>query len=416
MRPCVRKAIATTAFILIHQLVQKKKRKKSKHFWIKTLYKNRFQAGNRIFEELCFDDAESNFTRMNKIEFEHLYSLINAKISKKDTNFREAITARERLLVTLRFLATGDSYTSLQYLFRISKQRISVIVHEVCDALIDVLRDYVKIPSSEEEWLTIAREFETKWNFPHAIAAMDGKHVILQSPINSGNDFDCYKLFPSIVLFALVDANYKFLYVDVGSKGRISDGGVFKNTNLYKKLEKRELNIPPPEILQIPYETAVPYFILADKAFALDEYTMKPYEGTPNRGSMERIFNYRLSRARRVVENAFGILSSVFRVLRKPILLEPEKATKVVLTTIYLYNYLRRDQEASQRFTAPGSFDVEAEGTIIPGRWRQDTEMSSMLPIRAMPRRGPTDLKEIRSHLGRHFITNGAIAWQNNYQ
>lgn len=140
---------------------------------------------------------------------------------------------------------------------------------------------------------------------------MDGKHVIIQSPINSGNDYDCYKLFPSIVLFALVDSNYKFLYVDVGSKGRISDGGVFKNTNLYKKLEKKELNIPPPEILQIPYETAVPYFILGDNAFALNEYTMKPYEGTPEYGSMERIFNYRLSRARRVVENAFGILSSL---------------------------------------------------------------------------------------------------------
>lgn len=245
---------------------------------------------------------------------------------------------------------------------------------------------------------------------------MDGKHVILQSPINSGNDYDCYKMFPSIVLFALVDANYKFLYVDVGSKGRISDGGVFKNTNLYKKLEKKELNIPPPEILQIPYKLAVPYFILGDKAFALNEYTLKPFEGTPERGSMERIFNYRLSRARRVVENAFGILSSVFRVLRKPLLLEPEKATKVVLATICLYNYLRRDQASSQRFTPPGSFDAEVEGTVIPGRWRQDTEMSSMLSIQAIPRRGSTNIKEIRSHLGRHFITNGAISWQNNYQ
>ncbi|XP_047512932.1 uncharacterized protein LOC125054845 [Pieris napi] len=415
MRPHIRKAVATTAFLIILRLAKKRKQK-TKRFWIKLLYKNRLQAGNRLFEELCFDDEEKNFTRMSKIEFDNVYSLINAKISKKDTNFREAISARERLLVTLRFLATGDSYTSLQYLFRISKQRISVIVPEVCDAIIEVLKDYVKIPSSEEEWLTIAKEFESKWNFPHVIGAIDGKHVILQSPINSGNDYDCYKMFPSIVLFALVDANYKFLYVDVGSKGRISDGGVFKNTNLYKKVEKKELNIPSPEILQIPYKIAVPYFILGDKAFALNDYTLKPYEGTPERGSMERIFNYRLSRARRVVENAFGILSSVFRVLRKPLLLEPEKATKVVLTTICLYNYLRRDLASSQRFTPPGSFDAEVEGTVIPGRWRQDTEMSSMLSIQAIPRRGSTNIKEIRSHLGRHFITNGAISWQNNYQ
>lgn len=72
-------------------------------------------------------------------------SLINAKTSKKAPNFLEAISARERLLVTLRFLAIGDSYTSLQYLFRISKQRISVIVPEVCDAIIEVLKDYFKV-------------------------------------------------------------------------------------------------------------------------------------------------------------------------------------------------------------------------------------------------------------------------------
>lgn len=69
---------------------------------------------------------------------------------------------------------------------------------------------------------------------------------------------------------------------------------------------------------------------------------MRPYEGNPEKGSKEIIFNYRLSRARRVVENAFAVLSSVYRVLRKPILLEPEQATKVVLASKHLYNYLRR--------------------------------------------------------------------------
>jgi hypothetical protein len=65
---------------------------------------------------------------------------------------------------------------------------------------------------------------------------------------------------------------------------------------------------------------------------------MKPFEGNPERGSIQRIFNYRLSRGRRVVENVFGILSTVFQVLRKPILLEPEKASKIVLATIYVHN------------------------------------------------------------------------------
>lgn len=243
---------------------------------------------------------------------------------------------------------------------------------------------------------------------------MDGKHVMLQAPMNSGTDYDNYKQFPSIVLFGLVDANYNFLYANVGSKGRISDGGVFKNTTLYRKLETKELNIPTEKLLQIPYITTVPYFILSDKAFVLNEYTMKPFEGTPEKGSKERVFNYRLSRARRVVENAFGILSAIFRVFRKPILLEPKKATKVVLAAVYLYNYIRKN--TSNNNIPPELFDRELEdGVVIPGQWRNNINEMTFTATAAIPRRGTRTAKEIRLHLATHFITNGSIPWQLQY-
>lgn len=154
-----------------------------------------------------------------------------------------------------------------------------------------------------------------KWQFPHTIGIMDEKHVSLKSPINSGYDCDNYKQFLSIVLFALVDADYKFLYVYVGSKGQISDGIVFKNSSLHRRIDRRKLRIPSARILQTPYRIEVPYFILGDTAVSLNKYT-----DIPDRNSKERICNSRLSRARRVVENAFGILSAVYRVLRESIL------------------------------------------------------------------------------------------------
>jgi len=84
-------------------------------------------------------------------------------------------------------------------------------------------------------------EFETRYNFPHCSGAMDGKHFVLQAPFNSGSEFFNYKSSFSIVLFALIDASYNFLFVDCGCQGRISDGGVFKNSELFKNMENQSL-------------------------------------------------------------------------------------------------------------------------------------------------------------------------------
>jgi len=82
---------------------------------------------------------------MSPSEFEFLINLIGEKLSKKDTAFRKAISVQESLALTLRFLASGDSYVSLQCLFKISKQAISCIVPEVCEALVEKLKDYIQV-------------------------------------------------------------------------------------------------------------------------------------------------------------------------------------------------------------------------------------------------------------------------------
>ena len=78
-------------------------------------------------------------------DFEYLLHKIEPIISKKDTKWRKAIPAKERLALTLRFLASGDSYKSLQYLFKISPQLISKIVPEVCNAIIKEMKNSIKV-------------------------------------------------------------------------------------------------------------------------------------------------------------------------------------------------------------------------------------------------------------------------------
>lgn len=88
-----------------------------------------------------------NFCRMSRADFECLLSRIGPFIAKRDTNMRESIPIQERLAVTLRFFATGDSYASLSYLFKFSKQTVSRCVDEVCQAIIQELQEEVKVPT-----------------------------------------------------------------------------------------------------------------------------------------------------------------------------------------------------------------------------------------------------------------------------
>ncbi|XP_026467884.1 uncharacterized protein LOC113371453 [Ctenocephalides felis] len=137
---------------------------------------------------------------------------------------------------------------------------------------------------------------------------------------------------------ALVNADYKFLYIEVGCNGRVSDGGVYASCSLSACLENNSLNIPEAKPLR-GQSIPVPYAIVADDAFPLKTYIMKPFL-FGDQPVENRVFSYRLSRARRVVENAFGLLSMRFRFLRKPDELCPQKVIKLVQAACVLRNYL----------------------------------------------------------------------------
>ncbi|GFG38105.1 hypothetical protein Cfor_07275 [Coptotermes formosanus] len=176
----------------------------------------------------------------------------------------------------------------------------------------------------EEEWLVVANDFAEKWNVPNCLGTMDGKYISVQAPIGSGSNYIMYKFF-SIVLFAVDDANYDFLYANVGSQGHISDGGVFNQTCFKRLLDDCNPNSPSDCVLP-RRDTPIPYVFLTDGAFPLTRNIMKPYARTQEKGSKTRICNYRFIRGRGITENVFGTMSVVFRFLRRQLLMQPETA------------------------------------------------------------------------------------------
>lgn len=276
---------------------------------------------------------------------------------------------------------------------------------------------FLQTPSSQGEWLDLAADFDQKWNYPHCCGSIDGKHITLQAPKHSGSDYFNYKGYFSIVLMAIVNANYCFTYVSIGCQGRISDGGVFGSTEFKRLLETSHLHLPA--ATPLPGRTLpTPYVFVCDDAFQLLPNMMKPYPGAQAKGSPQRIYNGRHSRARRTVENVFGIMSAVFRVLRKPLLLEPLTAENVVLTCCLLHNFLRKSQSASS-YTPPGTFDDEdtSSGEVTPGHWRIVGEPTdTFLRLRRIPRK-PSDVgRMVRNEISAFFQSEeGSVPWQNRY-
>ncbi|KAK5639055.1 hypothetical protein RI129_011547 [Pyrocoelia pectoralis] len=277
---------------------------------------------------------------MTKNTFDYILQRIEPTIAKIHWS-REPIPSATRLALTLRYLATGDSITSIAYSYRIGKATASKIIPEILKAIWNNFQMEVLPVPTEETWLSIASDYWIRWNFPNCIGAIDGKHVVLQAPPNSGSQYYNYKGQHSIILLAVCDAQYRFTMVDIGAFGRQSDGGVFKNSTFAQHIHQGSLNIPLPNAL--PNDgPCLPYVFIADEAFQLTEHMMRPYPRHRN-GVLsidKRVFNYRLSRARRVIENSFGILTAKWRIYRKPLNTSMTTAIAIVQGTICLHNLI----------------------------------------------------------------------------
>lgn len=129
------------------------------------------------------------------------------------------------------------------------------------------------MPSSKDDWNSIAEGFDSRWQIPNCGGAIDGKHIRVFPPPNTGATYYNYKNFYSIVLMAIVNAQYEFLYVDVGKNGRISDGGVLGETTFFRHLISDRLKLPD----STETTSNLNFVFIGDEAFALHDHILKPF-------------------------------------------------------------------------------------------------------------------------------------------
>lgn len=383
-----------------------------RRWWVRPWILERPLVGQyeRLMRELTMEDRASfrNFVRVDPEMFQELLQRIGPRIERRDTNYRKALQPGLKLAITLRFLATGDSYKSLMYGFRVPHNTISLVVKEVCRAIIlEYAVEVIQCPTTEQEWRDIAELFERRWNFPHALGALDGKHVAMRQPRGGGSRYYNYKGYHSIILMALVDADYKFLWVDVGTAGSTSDCAIFNNTELKEMFEEDRIGVPAPDPL--PHDDKpTPYFIIGDDAFPLRTWLMKPFSQR-HLDHDRRIFNYRLSRARRIVENAFGILGNRFGCLLTHMRQQPRTVTTITEACVCLHNVMRLRYPGQQN----AIMDQEApDHRVVPGAWRDQRNMEDMNDV-ALGNQATARAKVQRLYLT-HYVNSevGSVPWQ----
>lgn len=248
---------------------------------------------------------------------------------------RKAIAVKQRVAVTLWCLATSVEYRTIGHLFGIARCTVCQIVHETCLAIVKVLLNkYISFPTGER-LRKVTEGFEKSWGLPQCAGAVDGSHIPIAAPTTNHTDYYNRKGYYSIIIQALVDYQYLFLDIYTGWPGSVHDAHVLAHSSLFQQASEDNLL---PTTTRSLNGVDVPLYFVSDSAYPLTTWIMKPFPHSGQLSSKQRHFNYRLSRARIVVENAFGRLKARWRRLLKRVDMSVENIPTVIAACCILHN------------------------------------------------------------------------------
>nr|XP_048703369.1 uncharacterized protein LOC125635574 [Caretta caretta]XP_048703370.1 uncharacterized protein LOC125635574 [Caretta caretta] len=247
-----------------------------------------------------WDDSQwlRNFC-MCKGTFMELCDLLSPAQKHKNTKMRAGPTVEKRVAIALWKLAKPDSYRPVENQFGVGKSTVGAAVMQVANAITELLLSRVVTLGN----VHVIVDGFAAMGFPNCDGAIDGTHIPILGPDHQGSQYINCKGYFSMVLQALVDHKGCFANINVGWPGKVHDAHVFRNSSLFKWLQEG-IYFPDQKITIGDVEK--PIVILADPAYPLTPWLMKPYTGTLD--SSKELFNYRLSKCRMVVECAFGRL------------------------------------------------------------------------------------------------------------
>lgn len=208
-------------------------------------------------------------------------------------------------------------------------------VQDVVEALCDLRHEYIRFPVTNEEIIATRVTFEELTDLPNVIGAVDGTHIKIKTPVESGPDYFSRLQQHDVVVQAVADGEKRFLDVAAGFPGSMHDSQVLKNSSLYRRVLNQEILAGP----TIPVEDQqIKSYLLGDSAYPLSTWLLKPFSEA-TRDPLEMHFNRELSKARVCVECAFGVLKSRWRILQKRLDSDISFIGQIIVSCCILHNF-----------------------------------------------------------------------------
>lgn len=295
------------------------------------------------------------------------------------------------------------------------------------------------MPQTEAEWKQVAHNFELKWQFHKCLGIVGGKHIMVAkksektgessaqqaTPVSTPtatptatpahsprttqqNGHNNNQNYSSAILMAIVNDNFEFIYMSISANSRPNDSGIWESSNFNCKLQSNALNIPTDYSVH-GSDCKLPYVFIGDKSFPLRNNLLRPFaiRGLPYD---EKIFNYRLARARRVIENTFAVLTSRFQCFNKPIAMDENRVDVILLAACTLHNYLLRNAHDYVDLMVLDYEDTDT-GTIIRGSNR--IESAALLDLSLTTTSTTNNGKIVRNEFKKFFVNSGKVSFQD---
>ena len=242
---------------------------------------------------------------------------------------------------------------------------------------------YISFPLGDA-LVNVVNGFEERWGYPQCAGAIDGSHFPISAATESHTDYYNRKGWYSIVIQAVVDHQYIFRDICVGWAGSVHDARILVNSSIYRRITEDKI------LQEVGFRTIcgkkIPVHIIGDSAYPMDTWLIKPFTDNPSLTADQKYFNYRLSRARIVVENGFGRLKARWRRLMKRNDMHTDHIPLVISACCVLHNL------------------CEIHGESFNDRWIEDNEYQQ--PTTAtLPTSPSNSAQDIRNTLVQYFHT-----------